>query len=35
MSQGKTKAEKSEEYSFYNYINMRGGGKAFQAIFVV
>lgn len=32
MSQGNTKAE---EYSFYNYINMRGGGKAFQAVFVV
>lgn len=30
MSQGKTKAEESEEYSFYNCINMRGGGKHFR-----
>lgn len=35
VSQGKTKKEESEEYSFCNYINVRGGGKTFQAIFVV
>lgn len=28
LSQGRTKAAEPEEYTLYNYINMRGGGES-------